>query len=277
MKLSFGYSPCPNDTFIFYALAHQKIDTLGLDVEVILEDVEQLNQWALQGKLAMTKLSYHAFAFVSNEYVLSPYGSALGKGCGPLLIAQTPCSEEEVIQRQVYIPGAYTTAHFLLRYAYPHLRHEAKSILFSEIEQKLLQHKDYLGVIIHENRFTYQSKGLFQIKDLGAYWEQQTGLPIPLGGIAFKRNLPEEVSLKINLLLKNSIEYALANPQETMGYVQNHAQEMDQEVMQKHISLYVNDFTINIGQEGELAVQKMMEYIEKDRGVLVKKPYIYLP
>jgi 1,4-dihydroxy-6-naphthoate synthase len=274
MKLTFGYSPCPNDTFIFYALEHKKIDTFGLDIDVQLADVEQLNQWAFNSVLDCTKLSYHAFAYVSDRYILSPHGSALGNACGPLLICKNPSHSKNISQEEILIPGKYTTANFLLHFAYPEIN-KTRAVLFSDIENQLTENKASLGVIIHENRFTYAQKGLHKIADLGSIWEEKTHLPIPLGGIAFKRNLPEEIKQKLNIIIHQSVLYALEHPEETMSYVRTHAQEMDEVVMKQHIDLYVNDFTKEIGSMGEKAVSYMFEMIEKNQAKVIHKPYFY--
>lgn len=250
MKLTLGFSPCPNDTFIFDALIHHKIDTEGLEFEVYFDDVETLNQKALKGELDITKLSFHAFAYVANQYALLDAGSALGFGVGPLLISKEKFDEDLSADLQVGIPGKYTTANFLLGIAYPHLQNK-KVMVFSEIEAALLNKEIDLGLIIHENRFTYQDKGLNKIVDLGDYWEKLTGCAIPLGGIVINRNLDKEVQLKVNRLIRKSVEYAFANPKSCREFIRQHAQEMDEAVMYKHIELYVNKYSVDLGEEGE--------------------------
>lgn len=258
MKLSLGFSPCPNDTFIFDALIHHKIDTEGLDFEVYYEDVETLNQKAFRGERDITKLSYHAYAYAIAHYVLLDAGSALGFGVGPLLI----CKKPELVggflaaNLRVGIPGKYTTANFLLGLAYPNLT-DKQEILFSEIEEALLNERIDLGLIIHENRFTYQSKGLHKIVDLGDYWEGLTNSPIPLGGIVAKRDLPQDVKVKLNRVIRKSVEYAFANPKSGIDFIRSHAQEMSDDVMYKHIDLYVNRFSVSLGDEGRKAVQTL--------------------
>ena len=265
MKLSLGFSPCPNDTFIFDALIHHKIDTEGLDFEVYYEDVETLNQKAFKGHLDITKLSYHAYAYALEHYVLLDAGSALGFGVGPLLICKKPelveirdGNYDETSNLKVGIPGKYTTANFLLGLAYPNLK-EKHEMLFSDIEQALLDEKIDLGLIIHENRFTYQSKGLHKITDLGDYWEKLTNSPIPLGGIVAKRDLPYDVKVKLGRVIRRSVEYAFANPRSGIDFIRSHAQEMSEEVMYKHIELYVNRFSVSLGDEGSRAVQTLFE------------------
>jgi 1,4-dihydroxy-6-naphthoate synthase len=257
MKLSLGFSPCPNDTFIFDALIHQKIDTEGLTFEVTFEDVETLNQKAFNAHLDITKLSYHAYAYAINNYVLLNAGSALGFGVGPLLIAKDPqnLDNKELL---VGIPGKYTTANFLLSLAFPHLQNK-KELVFSDIEQQLLNNQLDLGLIIHENRFTYQDKGLHKIIDLGEYWEQETNCAIPLGGIVMKRSLPKEIQHKVDRLIKKSVEYAFANPKSALPFIKQHAQEMDEKVMYQHIDLYVNKFSLDLGVEGKKAINTLFD------------------
>lgn len=258
MKLTIGYSPCPNDTFIFDALVHGKIDTEGLTFEVVLADVEELNQKAFKHELNITKLSYHAYAYLTEQYALLDAGSALGNNCGPLLIAKNETDLEAVSQKSIAIPGKYTTANFLLSLAFPNAQNK-KETLFSDIEKEVLDEKVDLGLIIHENRFTYQDKGLKKVIDLGEFWETKTGLPIPLGGIVIDRKLPLAVQQKVNRVLRKSVSFALNNPDQTLGYVRPHAQEMDTTVMMQHINLYVNDFTVNLGEKGRAAIQYMFD------------------
>lgn len=270
MKLSLGFSPCPNDTFIFDALIHHKIDTEGLTFEVEYHDVETLNHKAFNRELAITKLSYHAFAYAVEDYELLDAGSALGFGVGPLLITKrTELAEqlaafagkplpEQFHQLKVGIPGKYTTANFLLGLAYPSLQNK-EIMVFSDIESALLDDRIDLGLIIHENRFTYQDKGLFKVVDLGDYWEKTTESPIPLGGIVIRRDMPEEIKNKVNKLIRKSVEYAFANPKSGLEYIRAHAQEMDEEVMYKHIDLYVNQYSVDLGPLGKKAIQSMFE------------------
>lgn len=260
MKLTLGYSPCPNDTFIFHAIANKKIDLLGIEFNVILADVEELNTMAFQSKLDITKLSFYTYFLLLEKYQLLPYGSALGKGCGPLLISKNILQKNSIAHYTVAVPGENTTANFLLSFAFPEV-HAKKYILFSEIEDRILKEDFDAGVIIHENRFTYKQKGLHKIEDLGEVWETQTSLPIPLGGIALKRNIDDETKNKISIILKNSIKYAYHNMEETLTYCKDHAQEMSTEVMLKHIHLYVNNFTKELGDEGNNAIQFMAEKV----------------
>lgn len=258
MKLSLGFSPCPNDTFIFDALVHQKIDTEGLEFDVVLADVEELNQKAVKGILDITKLSYHAFAHLTDHYALLDAGSALGRNCGPLLIAKRPLSPKEIETGPIAIPGQLTTANFLLNLAYPRAQNK-QEYLFSAIENAVIQEEVIAGLIIHENRFTFQDKGLVKIQDLGEFWEDTTGYPIPLGGIVVHRRLDFAVQQKINRVLARSVAYAQEHPQATRAYVRTHAQEMEETVMYAHIGLYVNDFTLDLGKEGREAVATLFK------------------
>lgn len=270
MELTLGFSPCPNDTFIFDALIHGKIDTKGLRFHVEYQDVETLNEKAFSGTLDITKLSYHAFAYAVEEYELLDSGSALGSGVGPLLICKDPkiakrlsalagqSDLSELSDLKVGIPGKYTTANFLLGLAFPGLLTK-EVMLFSDIERSLLEGTIDLGLIIHENRFTYMDKGLHKVSDLGDFWEQTTGCPIPLGGIAIKRSLPEDVKLMVNDLVRQSVAYGFSDPKSGLDYIRSHAQEMDEDVMYKHIELYVNEHSLALGEKGRAAVETMFE------------------
>src|SRR5690554_2042246 len=266
MKLSLGFSPCPNDTYIFDALIHQKIDTEGLTFEVHYEDVETLNQHAFSQVLDITKLSYHAFAFAAPNYELLDAGSALGFGVGPLLIGRDPklvqnleFMDEDAIQKlRVGIPGKFTTANFLLGLAYPALINK-QEMLFSEIEDALLAGEIDLGLIIHENRFTYESRGLMKVEDLGDYWEKTTNMPIPLGGIVIKRNLPDAIKQKVNRVLRRSVQFAFDHPTSGIAFIRSHAQAMDDEVMYQHIQLYINKYSLDLGDMGRKAIEQMFE------------------
>lgn len=264
MKLTLGFSPCPNDTFIFDALIHHKIDTEGLEFEVFYDDVETLNQKAFRGELDITKLSYHAFAYMVDQYALLDAGSALGFGVGPMLICKgDPDKLRENLKTdgsslKIGIPGKYTTANFLLGLAFPEATNK-QELVFSEIEDAVLTGKIDVGLIIHENRFTYQDKGLKKIMDLGDYWEKETGCAIPLGGIVVNRNLPLDDQLKVNRLIRKSVEFAFANPKSGLEFIKSHAQEMSEEVMYKHIELYVNKYSINLGEEGRKAINLLFD------------------
>lgn len=258
MNLTLGFSPCPNDTFIFDALVNNKIDTEGLSFEVMLEDVQTLNQWALEGKLDITKLSYGVLPLVLDNYILLNSGSALGSGVGPLLINNEELRIKNVEDHLIAIPGEHTTAHLLFSLAYPNAKNKV-FLRYDLIEDFVLNGKG-LGVIIHENRFTYEAKGLQKITDLGDYWEKETGSPIPLGGIVIKRAVDHDISLLVDRLIMKSIEYAYSHHYKEMtGYVKEHAQEMSEAIMRKHIDLYVNAYSLGLGETGKKAVMKFLD------------------
>ena len=257
-KLTLGFSPCPNDTFIFDALVNGRIDLGEIELEVVLADVEELNRMALAGKLDITKISYNAFAHVHYKYQLLNAGSALGNNCGPLLISKNPFSKKELSEATIAIPGKNTTANFLMSFAYPQAQNKTE-FLFSEIENAVLNDEVDAGVIIHENRFTYQEKGLVKIADLGAFWEKETGFPIPLGGIAVHRRVKPSVRKQFDKLLRQSVQFAFENPNASMDYVKCHSQEMNEDVMREHIDLYVNQYSVDLGEEGKAAIAKMFE------------------
>jgi 1,4-dihydroxy-6-naphthoate synthase len=287
MKLTLGFSPCPNDTFIFDAMIHHKIDTEGLDFEVFYDDVETLNQKAMHGELDITKLSYHAFAYVADKYVLLDSGSALGFGVGPLLISDFEISisdlqngtvrngESEIQNPLIGIPGKYTTANFLLGTAFPNATNKVE-LVFSDIEDAVLDGRVDIGLIIHENRFTYQDKGLKKIIDLGDYWGKQTGCAIPLGGIVANRKLSLDVQNKINRIIRRSVEFAFENPKSGLEFIRSHAQEMSEEVMYKHIELYVNKYSIDLGTEGKKAVKLLFDIALKNNIIPPIKEEIFL-
>lgn len=269
-KLSLGFSPCPNDTFIFDAMLRGKVDTEGLEFEVIMEDVEALNRRAFAGGIDITKLSYHAFAHLAGRYALLDAGSALGNNCGPLLVARQPLSSQQIEAGPIAIPGKMTTANFLLSLAYPAAQNKTET-LFSDIEDAVLRGEAVAGLIIHENRFTYQQKGLIKLIDLGEYWETTTRLPIPLGGIVVRKDLPLEIQNKINRVMRRSVEYAFEHPADVMPFVRAHAQAMDEAVMRAHIDLYVTKFTINLGPEGRKAAEAMFK-MAAEKGLIPALP-----
>ena len=256
MKLTLGFSPCPNDTFIFDALVNGHLNTGDLEFEVVLEDVETLNKMAKEGKLDITKLSFHAYAYVSDQYQILQAGAALGKGCGPLLISADPIPLSKVDYCVVGIPGRLTTANLLFSLAFPDAITK-KELVFSAIEQELLDDRIDVGVIIHENRFTYESKGLHKLLDLGTFWEEKYGVAVPLGGIMIRRSLGDAVQHRVNDLIRQSVSYAFSHPDVSAPYVAQHAQEMDPAVMQQHISLYVNEHSLDLGEDGRNAIEHM--------------------
>ena len=257
-SISLAFSPCPNDTFIFDAMVHHKIDTEGVDFNYRMADVEELNQMALREKMDMTKVSYHAWLYLRENYFLLDSGSAMGFGSGPLVIAKKHFSLNELDNLTIAVPGALTTANLLLKIFLP--KAGGKMIMvFNEIEDAVLNGFADVGVIIHENRFTYQDKGLVKITDLGEQWEHTTQCPIPLGAIVVRRSLGTDMITRLNRIMKRSVEYAMANPDSSLSFVSENAQEMDQTVMRRHIELYVNEFTADIGETGRKAIKKLLE------------------
>jgi 1,4-dihydroxy-6-naphthoate synthase len=260
MKLTLGFSPCPNDCFMFDAIVSKRIDLEGLEFAVRLADVEALNRAAFAGEIDVTKLSYHAYAYCAGNYVLLDAGSALGRSCGPLLISQRTIAREEVAEGKlnIAIPGKYTTANFLLGLAFPRAQNKVE-LVFSAIEPALQDGQYDAGLIIHENRFTYEAKGLKKIIDLGEFWERDTGAPIPLGGIVINRSLPDEAKYSVNRVLRRSVEYAFAHRAASLPFVRANAQEMSDDVMYRHIDLYVNEYSLDLGNDGRRAVDILFE------------------
>ncbi|MCF6242829.1 MAG: 1,4-dihydroxy-6-naphthoate synthase [Bacteroidales bacterium] len=258
MKLKLGFSTCPNDTFIFDAMVHHRIDTEGLEFDLILADVEELNKAAFEHEIDITKLSYHAYAYVAPNYILLDSGSALGNNNGPLLISKRKIYPDEINDVTIAIPGKYTTANLLLSIAYPDAKNK-KEYLFSDIEEAVLSNEIDAGLIIHENRFTYAERGLKKIIDLGEFWEEKTQMPIPLGGIVVNRKLPIDIQQKVNRVLRRSLEFAYENPNAALPFIKQYAQEMDEDVMYQHIKLYVNDYSLDLGSKGKSAIKKLYE------------------
>jgi 1,4-dihydroxy-6-naphthoate synthase len=256
--MNIGFSPCPNDTFIFDALVNNKLANSEM-LDVHMADVDELNRKALNADLDITKLSFGVLAEASKQYQVLDAGSALGFGCGPLLISKNPISPDasDINRLRIGIPGETTTANLLLSMAFPEAKNKVV-MLFSEIEEAVLSGKIDAGLIIHENRFTYHERGLYKIIDLGEYWEKRTGLPIPLGCIVVKRSLPENQKKAIGKSIRNSVEFAFANREGSMHYVAEHAQEMSQDVMKQHIALYVNEYSISLGEKGRAAIERLM-------------------
>jgi 1,4-dihydroxy-6-naphthoate synthase len=275
MQLTLGFSPCPNDTFIFDALVNNKIDTEGITVQPVLEDVQTLNEWALQGRLDVTKISYGVLPLLLDHYIVLNAGGALGKGVGPLLITKQAGATKAVNDMTIAIPGEHTTAHMLFSLAYPNAT-KKKFMLFSAIEDAVLQGDVDAGVIIHENRFTYQQKGLHKLVDLGEYWEQQTGNPIPLGGIVMKKSFDSALQQKVDALIKRSLAYAFKNYPLITDYVKQHSQEMSETVMRQHIDLYVNNYSLQLGADGKAAVNTFLDIYEQLKQVRAKTENIFL-
>ena len=258
MILELGFSPCPNDTFIFDALVNGRVDTGGLRFEPVLEDVQTLNRWALEGRLDVTKISYGALPLVAKDYLLLDAGGAMGRGVGPLLVARPDRAGLRLDAAVVAIPGEHTTAHLLFSLAHPEVTRK-RFMPFSEIEEAVQSGAVDAGVIIHEGRFTYQAKGLVKLVDLGEHWEAVTGSPIPLGGIVARRTLGAQVAREVDRLIRASVEQALRAYPRITDYVKQHAQEMDEAVMRQHVDLYVNDFSVGMGEGGRSAVRKLLE------------------
>ncbi len=267
--LSLGYSPCPNDTFIFYALVYGKIDTGDLNFKEILLDVETLNQMAVKGELDITKVSYNAFGNLRDDYCLLRSGGALGRGCGPLVVASKECEMKDLKGKTIAIPGELTTAHLLLQFYDPDFKSNVKAMPFHEIMEAVKKGEVEAGLIIHEGRFTYPSYGMKKIIDLGEWWEEETGLPIPLGCIIAKRSLGIDVISKVERLIRESVQYAMSQREEPMKYIKEHSQELDNSVIGEHINLYVNDYSIDIGDDGIRAVRKLLDMAE-ERGIIKK-------
>ncbi len=264
--LTLGYSPCPNDTYIFHALTHSLIATEGIVVYERLEDVETLNQLALKGLLDLTKISYHALGHLRDDYALLRSGGALGRGCGPLVIAPEPTDMEALRGKTIAIPGALTTANLLLQ-LYGEGYDQVQIMPFDRIMGALRRGEADAGLIIHESRFTYQQDGFHEILDLGAWWEKDTGLPIPLGGILARRNLGIDTIRKVDQAIRASLEYAHTHPDEPRTYIKAHAQELADDVIDAHIGLYVNDFSLDLGEEGVAAVEDLFARAEA-RGLI---------
>jgi len=279
--LTLGFSPCPNDTFIFDALVNGGIDTGGLDFDYVMEDVETLNQWAFEGKLAITKLSYNTLLKVSDRYALLDSGSALGRGVGPLVI----CTAAEYAkitdpvayfkQAKIAIPGVHTTANLLFTLAHPEATHKTE-VLFSEIEEKVLDGTFDCGLVIHESRFTYRQRGLEKIMDMGDWWEKESGAAIPLGGICVRRNIPKEVARQVERLIRGSLEMSWENYPRLSAFVTENAQEMEEEVMRKHIELYVNEYSLSLGAEGRRAVDTLFERAGRLQLTNIDRSEVYL-
>ena len=277
MKFTLGFSHCPNDTFIFDALVNKKIDSGGIDFDVVLEDVETLNQWAFEETLDISKLSFPAFFSNLKSYILLDSGAALGKGVGPILVSkkniQIPTFEVE--NSLIALPGENTTANLLFSFAYPNANNKT-FMRFDKIENAVLEEQTELGVIIHENRFTYQQKGLYKVCDLGEYWEEKMNVSIPLGGIAIKRSIDKETGGKISHLIRKSIEYAFSKYPLLTDFVKQHSQEMSEGVMKQHIELYVNEYSLGFGDAGRKAVMILFDVFKKNHSSDASDRYSFL-
>jgi 1,4-dihydroxy-6-naphthoate synthase len=275
MKLTLGFSPCPNDTFVFDAMVHGRIDTEGLEFDYYLEDVEQLNKLAFTGKPDITKISTYAYAFAAQNYLILDSGSAVGHRNGPLLISKRKIKPSEIPDLRIAIPGVHTTANLLFSIAWPQAINKVE-YLFSDIEQAVQNEEVDAGLIIHEGRFTYYKRGLQKVVDMGEYWEKRTGLPVPLGNIVINRRIPEDISLKVNRIIHNSLEFAWHDSLPAYDFVVENAQEMESTVMNNHIKLYVNKFTSNLGKDGKKAISELFR-TGFDKGVVPELPdHIFL-
>ena len=270
MRLSLGFSPCPNDTFIFDAMVHGRIDTEGLEFDYFLTDVEDLNRKALSSDVDITKISYHAYTYVAQNYLILDAGSALGHRNGPLLISKRKLEISDLPGLKIAIPGKYTTANLLFSIAWPEIVNK-KEYIFSKIEDAILEDEVDAGLIIHENRFTYYKRGLQKIVDMGEYWETLTGLPVPLGAIVIKRNIPDEIALKVNRVVRRSLEYAYKDSFASYDFVSGNAREMDSTIMNNHIKLFVNEYTLNLGPKGREAILELFR-MAGEKGVIPVLP-----
>ena len=269
MKLTLGFSPCPNDTFIFDAMVNGQVDTHGITFDYVMEDVETLNLWAEQGKLDITKLSYNTFIHIANQYALLHSGSALGEGVGPLLVAKQSLDMAKINGYKIAIPGFNTTANLLLSLAFPQAKHKTE-LVFNEIESAVINGDFDAGLIIHEGRFTYQKKGLTKLIDLGDWWEQTTHAAIPLGGIVMRRSFDTQLCATVDKIIKDSLAWSWQRYPQLTRFVTDNAQEMEEDVMRQHIKLYVNDYTTDLGETGRKAIATLFEKA-KEGGLLAGK------
>ncbi len=270
--VTLGFSPCPNDTFIFDALVNNRL-RMDFIIDPVIRDVEALNAMAIAGDLDVTKISFAAYPAVSEKYQILSSGAALGHACGPLIIAKETVDWSEIENCEVAIPGQHTTANMLLSTFFPKTG-TRKEVLFSQVEEEVLSGNSRLGLIIHENRFTYLQKGLVKIADLGEIWEKEFQLPVPLGCIVVRRCLPDSEKVEIQRLIRESVSHAFSHPEDSADFVQQHAQEMDPEIRKMHIDLYVNQFSLDLGEEGREAIQKLFE-VGCNSGLFhtVRKPF----
>ena len=256
MNLSFGYSPCPNDTFAFDALVHGRIDA-PFTATPALHDIEELNALAREGRYELTKLSFGALAGLRDRYTMLRSGGALGRGCGPLVVAREGATLAQAVAGRFAIPGWDTTAFLLLRLAAPALG-EIVEVRYDAILEAVASGEVDAGLIIHESRFTYAEHGLVEVADLGAWWESETGMPVPLAAICARADLGAEQRAAVEDALRRSVEHAFAHPLDSLEYVRAHSQEMSDEVCRQHIDLYVNEFTIDLGDDGMAAVDALL-------------------
>ncbi|MBP8645605.1 MAG: 1,4-dihydroxy-6-naphthoate synthase [Syntrophobacteraceae bacterium] len=256
--LILGFSPCPNDTFIFRALAEGSIDSPSFAFKTLLADVEVLNKKARRQELDVTKVSASAVLHLLDDYWMLRAGGAMGRGCGPLVVARTPLSIQELRHKILAIPGKYTTANLLLRLQGSH-EGPVIELPFDRIMPKVAAGEVDAGLIIHEGRFTYPTLGLKLVLDLGAWWESQRGLPLPLGVIMIRRSLGPEVAATVEETIRQSLEYTREHAREAWPYIRSHAQEMEESVIRRHIEMFVNEFSLDLGEEGEQAIRALLK------------------
>jgi 1,4-dihydroxy-6-naphthoate synthase len=264
--LSLGYSPCPNDTYIFHALSKGLLAEMPARIETQLHDVETLNQMAFEARLDVTKLSFFAYLRCKTDYQLLESGAALGYGCGPVVVAKKPLAAADMAAARIVLPGEWTTAHLLFRLWAPQANMR-RFLTYDQIFAALESGEADAGVIIHESRFTFEAAGFTAVADLGAWWEEETGLPIPLGCIAARRSLPADLIRSLDAAVGQSLDYARSHPEAVMPRVRRHAQEMADEVLRAHIDTFVNDFSRELGPEGHRAIEKLAAMAE-ERGIL---------
>jgi len=270
MKLKLGFSPCPNDTFIFEALVNGRIDTEGVSFDWFLADVEELNRRAMEGTVDVTKMSFHAYAMAAANYLILDSGSALGRNNGPLVVSRRKIYPDELDNALIAIPGRYTTANLLFSIFWPGASRK-REYLFSDIPEAVLSGEADAGLIIHETRFTYLSLGLRKVADTGEYWEKMTGMPVPLGGIVVNRGVNEDIAGKVSRAIRRSIEYAWADPSASVEFIRRNAREIDTSVTKEHISLFVNNFSLSLGQEGKAAIARLYS-VAQERNVIGALP-----
>ena len=270
MKLSLGFSPCPNDTFIFEALVHGRVDTEGVSFDWFLADVEELNRRAMEGSVDVTKMSFHAYAMAAANYLILDSGSALGRNNGPLVVSRRKMYPDELENALIAIPGRYTTANLLFSIFWPEASRK-REYIFSDIPEAVMSGEVDAGLIIHETRFTYLSLGLKKVADTGEYWEKMTGMPVPLGGIVTHRSVNEDIAAKVSRSIRRSIGYAWADPSASLDFIKRNAREIDSAVTKEHISLYVNDFSLSLGQDGKAAIERLYS-VARERNVIGDMP-----
>lgn len=270
MKLTLGFSPCPNDTFIFEAMVHGRVDTEGLEFDWFLADVEELNRRAIEGSVDITKMSFHAYARAASGYLILDAGSAIGHNNGPLVISKRKLLPDELENSLIAIPGIYTTANLLFSIFWPGAKSK-REYLFSDIPEIVLSGEADAGLIIHETRFTYKSMGLQMVADTGRMWEDFSGLPVPLGAIVVSRSVDEEIAARINRSIRRSIEYAYANPLKSVEFIRKNAAVTDPEVTREHIKIYVNNFSLSLGEEGRQAIRRLYS-VAQEKGVIGALP-----